>query len=104
MKYEIDGVFYNVVLQKKKIRNLYIRYKDGIIYINGPFIMMERDITKILDENIKSMRRMIKRDIKRNNSLFLGQEVDIVGISNLKHPELINNKLYVKDRHKLDEA
>lgn len=104
MKYEIDGIYYDVVLQKKKIKNLYIRFKDDIIYINVPFLIMERDVYKILDENIISLRRMMKRDLKRDEPRFLGRDIDIVVISNLKYPECVNNKLYIKDRNKVDEA
>jgi predicted metal-dependent hydrolase len=104
MKYEIDGIYYNVELQKKRIKNLYIRFKDNTIYINGPFILLERDVIKVLNENIKSLRRMIKRDVKRNDYQYLGEPVDIIAISNLKYPEYINHKLYVKDRNKIDDA
>ena len=104
MKYEIDGIFYNVILQKKKIKNLYLRYKNQIIYINGPVAMREKDITKLLENNIDALRRMIRRDIKKQESLFLGQPVDIVAISNLEYPECVNGKLFVKDREKVDDA
>ncbi|MDD2203257.1 MAG: M48 family metallopeptidase [Bacilli bacterium] len=104
MRYEIDGIFYDVKLQKKKIKNLYIRVKDNIIHINVPFLIHDNEVFKVLDENTSSLRGMIKRDSKQNDSLFLGQEVDIIVISNLKYPECINNNLYIKDRNKLDEA
>lgn len=104
MKYEIDDIYYNVVLNKKRIKNLYIRYKDETIYINVPFLIMEKNINKILDENVDSLRRMIKRDSKKTNPSFLGEQVDIVSISNLKYPECVNGKLFVKSRDKIDEA
>jgi len=104
MRYIIDDVSYDVKLQKKKIKNLYIRVKDETIHINVPFLIHENDVYKLLDENNPSLRRMIKRDTRKNDSLFIGKEVDIVVISNLKYPECINNKLYIKDKNKLDEA
>lgn len=104
MKYEIDGIFYNVEVNKKKIKNLYIRYKDETIFLNTPFLIKDRDVYKMLDDNINTLRRMIKRGVKKDESLFLGQQVDIVVISNLAKPECINNKLFVKDRNKIDEA
>jgi len=104
MKYEIDGIFYDIELLKKKIKSLYIRYKDGTIYLSSPFRMMEHDVYKVLDENINSLRRMIKRYSKKKDSLFLGKPVDIVAISNLKYPEWVNSKLFIRDRNKIDDA
>ena len=104
MKYEIDGKFFDVIIQRKKIKNLYIRIKNGKIYINSPFLTIEKEIYKVIDENITSIKKMIQREIKRNDSLFLGEKVDVVSISNLKHPNYSNGKLYVKDKDKIDEA
>lgn len=104
MKYEIDNITYDVIIQKKKIRNLYIRYKNGAIYINGPFLILERDIIKLLDDNIKTLRKMIRKDIKKNDFTFLGKSVNVVAISNLKKPEVVNNHFYVKDKDKIDAA
>jgi len=104
MKYEIDDIFYDVEVQKKKIKNLYIRFKDNTIYVNVPFMILERDIIKLLNDNVNTLRKMIKRDDKKNDVAFLGQPVDVVAISNLKHPECVNGKLYVKDRSKIDDA
>lgn len=104
MKYEIDGIRYDVIVQRKKIKNIYIRFKDNTIYVNTSFITLKHDINKLLNDNITTLRKMIKRDEKKCEDTFLGQVVDIVGISNLKHPEYGNGKLFVKDRSKIDEA
>lgn len=104
MKYEIDGRCYDVIVQRKKIKNIYIRFKDDIIHVNTPYITLKHDINKLLNDNVVVLRKMIKRDKKKQEDTFLGQAVDIVGISNLKHPEYRNGKLYVKDRSKIDEA
>lgn len=104
MQYEVDNICYEVELQKKKIKNLYIRYKDGKIYINVPFSISKYDIYKLLDDNINALRRMIKHDNKKIENTFLGENIDIVSISNLKYPEVVNGKLYIKDKNKIDDA
>lgn len=104
MKYEIDGISYDVLVERKKIKNLYIRFKNNMIVVNVPFRILDRDVKKLLDDNVSSLQRMINRDIKKKNFTFLGQDVDIVAISNLNHPEFVNGKLYVKDRTKIDDA
>jgi predicted metal-dependent hydrolase len=104
MTYEIDDKTYNVKLEKKKIKHVYIRYKNETIFINAPFLIMEREIYKLLDSNINSLRKMIMRESRKEEPLFLGEKINIVVVSNLKYPECINGKLYIKDLTKVDEA
>ncbi len=104
MQYEIDNIYYDVVIEKKRIRNLYIRFKDNKIQLNVPFLVSNKDIYKLLDNNINALRKMIKRSNLKEENSFLGEKVDIVAISNLKHPEYINGKIYIKNKDKLKEA
>ncbi|MFA5410070.1 MAG: YgjP-like metallopeptidase domain-containing protein [Bacilli bacterium] len=104
MKYEVDNVIYNVSVKRKNIKNLYIRFKNNIIHVNIPFFVSNDKVDKLLDDNIESLRSMIKRSVKQNEYLFLGEKIDIVSISNLKYPEYVNGKLFIKDRNKIDEA
>jgi predicted metal-dependent hydrolase len=104
MLYEIDGNTYDVVIEKKKIKNLYIRFKNNTIIISAPRLSIIGDVYSILDKNSNALRRMIEHADKLDDNLFLGQSVDIVGISNLKYPEYSNGKIFVKDRNNLDVA
>lgn len=104
MKYEIDGIYYDIVLERKKIKNLYIRFKDNIIYINSPFLILEKEIYKVLDKNITSLKKMVEKDKRRKELTYLGEKIDIVVVSNLRKPYYSNGKLYVKNKNKIDEA
>lgn len=104
MQYEVDGIYYDVVIEKKRIRNLYIRFKDNKIHLNVPFLVSNNDIQKLLDDNINALKKMIKRYNHKDEDSFLGEKVDIIVISNLKHPECVNGKLYIKNEDKLNEA
>lgn len=99
MNYEINGTIYKVIINKKKIKHLYMRYKNGIIYVNAPIFVMKSEIIKLLDNNTDYFMKMINKiNVKNEINMFLGEEVDIIGISNLKTPEYSKNKLYVKNR------
>lgn len=105
MKYEVNKKLYEVIINKKKIKHLYMRYKDEVIYISTPVFVLEKEIIKLLNDNNSYLTKRINKDDKKLNiNMFLGQEVDIVGVSNLKTPEYYNNKLYVKNRDKLYDA
>ncbi len=103
MKYEVDGINYDIILTKKRIRNIYVRFKNNSICVSTPFLVSEKEIYSVLDKNIDFIRKMIKRENKKNTITYLGKSVDIVGISNLKKPEYSNGKIYVKDRSKIDD-
>ena len=105
MKYEINGILYEVIISKKKIKHLYMRYKNGVIYVNAPIFVMKSDIIKLLDNNTSYFMKLINKDNKKNDiNMFLGEEVDIIGISNLKIPEYSEHKLYVKNRDKIYDS
>lgn len=104
MRYEVDGISYEVKIIKKHIKHLYLRFKDGIININMPVYMSNNKINQILDENTTTLRKMIKHYHKKQTNTFLGNDIDIIAISNLKYPEYENGKLYIKDKNKLDQA
>lgn len=105
MNYVIKEKVYEVVINKKKIRNLYMRYKNGVIYVNAPIFVSKNEINKLLDSNNEYLIKMInKENIKNDRNLFLGKEVDIIGISNLKIPEYSENKLYVKNRDNIYDS
>jgi predicted metal-dependent hydrolase len=103
MKYEVDGINYDVILNKKRIRNIYVRFKNNSISVSTPFLVSEKEIYNVLDKNIDFIRKMIQRENKKNTITYLGNLVDVVSISNLKNIEYSNGKIYVKDRFKIDD-
>lgn len=103
----IDGINYEVIINKKAIKHTYIRISDDLkIIISTSKTNNKTQLKEILEKNIKSIKRMLKKTKKKSltENYILGQQVDIVVISNLKKPELNKNKLYLKNKDKLEEA
>ncbi len=65
---------------------------------------MEKEIYKVLDKNITSLKKMVEKDKRRKELTYLGEKIDIVVVSNLRKPYYSNRKLYVKNKNKIDEA
>lgn len=83
MNYIIDGVSYEVVITKKNNKNLYIRFKeDKKIYVTCNYFATNNGIKKVLDNNINTLRKMIKhvnsRENKSNSFYYLGKCYDII--------------------------
>lgn len=84
MKFLIDGVLYPVIIEKKKTtKNTYIRVKEDLnIYITTNIFTRDKEIVKLLDDNYKTISRMIeKQKIKNSNNVdfhYLGNKYDII--------------------------
>ena len=98
---------YEVIITKKNNKNKYMRVKEDLkIYVTANKWVSERQIEKVLKSNYDSLLKMINNIKKKNASIekltFLGREIDVIGLSTQTKPEIYGNKLYVKDRSKID--
>ena len=84
MKLEINGINYNIEIEKKKTtKNTYIRVKDDLtIYVTTNIFTSDRQIAKLLENNYSSICKMIeKQKVKNSNNEnfnYLGKNYDIV--------------------------
>jgi predicted metal-dependent hydrolase len=103
----IDGNKYEVVIEKRNNKNIYMRVKKDLkIYVSTNRWTSNKYIKKVLTDNYDSIKSMIEkmknRKDKEEKPMLFGHEIDVVVISNQKHPEIYGNKLYIGDRSKLD--
>lgn len=108
MKYELDGRQYDVIIEKKNNKNLYIRVKeDGKIHVTCNFFTTKNMILKVLDENTKSLQKMVKHIEKQKEKsskfFYLGNSYDIIIDENIKKVEIIDDKIYTKNLKMLDK-
>ena len=101
MKYILDGVEYDVIIEKKNNKNLYIRVKeDGKIYVTCNYLTTKGMIKKLMDENTSSLHKMIKnvekQNEKNNKFFYLGKSYDII-ISDITKVTIVDDKIYTKD-------
>ncbi len=107
MKYILDSVEYDVIIEKKNNKNLYIRVKeDGKIYVTCNYLTTKSMIKKLMDENTSSLRKMIKniekQNEKNNKFFYLGKSYDII-ISDITKVTITDDKIYTKDMKMLNK-
>lgn len=107
MYFDVDKTTYEVVVEKKNNKNIYIRVKKDLkIYVYLNKRVSDKEIVKVLDENYSSIKRMIERQKKNNmiesKPMLFGKYIDVIVMSEQKHPEIYGNKLYIGDRSKMD--
>ena len=60
MKFELDGIIYDVVINKKNNKNLYVRVKEDMkIHVSCNYFTTKGMIEKVLNENKDSLRKML---------------------------------------------
>lgn len=103
MYFEYNNEKYEIIIEKKNNKNMYIRVKDDLkIYITTPRFTTKFMIQKLIESNrnviIKMLDKQKKEIDKLNENYFLGKKIDIMVINIVKKPYLENNILYVKSK------
>ena len=99
-----------VVVIKKKNKNIYFRVKDDLkLYITCPIYVKEKEINRLIEENKTSLEKMyIKQRNKKlpsNIESYLGEKHNIV-YDQEKEDVVIDNltkTIYAKDEDQLDD-
>ena len=107
MKYKINGIYYDVIIEKKNNKNTYIRVKDDLtIHVTTNYFTSKRSILTLLRNNHDSLITMIdeklKQQEKENNFYYMGRKYDIIVVSTLKTIEFDENHVYVKSMDSLN--
>lgn len=106
MNYQIDNQTYEVVIIKKNNKNTYIRVKpDMKIYVTTNYFTSKHFIKKLLDENIKDVKKMLniqnQKQEKNNNFYYLGKKYDIIYVNTVNNLTILDNKIIVKNDKEL---
>ena len=107
MKYEIDGIEYEVILVKKNNKNTYIRIKeDGKIYITTNYLVSKSYIKQLLDNNYLTIKKMLEKNKikqeKNNSFYFLGKKYDIIIVPTFDI-DITEDKIFVKSKDYLNK-
>lgn len=108
MIYIIDGVEYNVIIEKKKNKNTYIRVKpDMSIFVTTSYFTTKKYIKKLLDENkdavIKMLNRQSRVNEKNKSFFYLGKSYDIIEVATMKDIEIDGKYIYIPNKKKFEK-
>lgn len=98
MQVILDGRKVNVCIEKKKIKNIYFKFKSvDELYISSPSLISEKHILKLISENEKSLIKMHSKFIKKASLneyfIFLGKKY--IKCFSSEHEEVYFNDGYV---------
>ena len=106
MKYELDNKQFDVVIKRKNNKNTYIRIKNGQIYVTTNYFATKSYIKKLLDENKKTLRKMINNDKEKeeyqSKFYYLGHSYDIIIVPTFDI-EIMDDRIFVKSEEYLNK-
>ena len=107
MKYELDGIYYDVIIERKNNKNTYIRVKNDLkIYVSTNYLASDRSIKKLLDKNYSFLSKNILRQKESNDRkkefYLLGKKYDII-ILKTNVVKIIDDKIYTSSTEQLDK-
>ena len=102
MEFILDGNTYEVVIERKNNKNLYIRVKDDKkIYVTCNYLTTKSTIKHVLEENSTSVKKMIekvdKHSIDSSKIFYLGNIYDIIIDSTVREVYINGSNIYTKD-------
>ena len=108
MQLEIDGIVYDVIIEKRNQKNTYLRVKEDLnIYVTTSVFTPDFVIKKFIKDNIpfitKQIEKMAKRVDKKTKNYYLGKEINIVIVDNIKSPSFDGETLFVKNKSDVDK-
>lgn len=108
MYIDIENDTYEVIIERKNNKNLYIRVSEDLkIKVTCPFMYTKSAINKILNENIKSIKKMIDKQKKKNETkkdeghMLLGKKLNVC-YKDVKKAVFDSDTIIVKDDKMLD--
>lgn len=90
MKYIFDDIEVDVVIERKKIKNIYFKVKDDLkLYVSCGYLCSDKYIEKLLDDNKNSVIRMYNNMLNKvsikNDVYYLGSKMNYI----------YNDKIYI---------
>ena len=105
MKYVVNDIEYEVIIEKKNNKNTYIRIRDNKIYITTNYFASKNYIHSLLDKNYDVIKKMIEKNNQRlersSKFYYLNKEYDIIFV-NYCDIEINDNKIFVKSEDYLN--
>ena len=106
MKYNIEDVEFNVIVERKNNKNTYIRIKENNqVLITTNYFVTKKQIIKLIEQNsnfiLKNLKKLQLKEEENKKFMFLGEEYNIIILKNTE-VEIINNNIYVSDLKQLN--
>lgn len=108
MQIILDNITYNVIINRKKIKNIYFRFNEKMdLVINANKYVSEKELLKLIEKNKESLLKMAKKTSKKqeknNEFWYLGNKYDIIYDELANEIDFQNGIIICKDQVSLNK-
>lgn len=104
---ELNSQIYEYQLNYKKIKRIYIRFKDGLFLVSAPFKTSVKDIELVFKDNAKKLQNLVAKSKVYKPTLEIGSNVSLLGkeysLSAGVKPLIIDNVVYLQESRKIQD-
>ena len=101
MQVVLDDEVIDVIIERKKIKNIYFRFKDNSLYVTCHKLIPEIEIKRVIKQNesslIKMKNKVEKKQEKEKIFTYLGKPHTKVFDESLKHTYVEDGYIYSKN-------
>lgn len=106
MQVELDGQIFNVYIERKNNKNMYLRVKSDGIHITCHYFVTKAMILDFIVKNEKSIissnEIVQKKEKKKEEFYYLGNKYNVIIVNDMGKINFIDDKVYVKSKKYLD--
>lgn len=103
----LNGIKFQVEIERKNNKNVYFRFKDGILYVTCNRFVTERDLSKMIEKNemplYKMYTKVAKKEEKEQVFTYLGKPTVKVFDESIKKPYYEDGFIYAKNEAAFDK-
>lgn len=108
MKIILNAKTVNVIIIRKKIKNIYFRFdNEGSLCVSANRFTSDKEILKIIEKNKDSLEKMmtkvLKKQEKNNEFWYLGNRYELIYDTTVNDIEFDNGKLIAKNEEMVDK-
>ena len=106
MKIKIDDEELNIIVMRKKVKNIYFRFNDNNeLVVSAPLKTPDKYLVELIKKNYNSLKRMYKKVNKRkeieSKFSYLGKNYIVIYDENIKTPIIDNEYMTFKNEKDL---
>lgn len=102
MEVVLDEQKFNVIIEKKNNKNMYLRVKSDGIYITCNYFVTKGMILSFINNNkdyiIKANENLKRKEKKQEEFYYLGKRYDVILLNTVSKIEFIDDKVFVKNK------
>ena len=106
MQVKLNDNLIDVIINYKNNKNIYMRVKEGKLYVTCNKFVNDKQILEIINNNINSINKMYEKKIKKDNDnmfyYYLGNKYVVIFNEEIKKIKIDDDTILVKDKKMLD--